>query len=113
MKKTKKNNSEENLESGGLKFVAKHSKPFKFYLILHFFVIIYLAIDASLWPYVSKLLIDKLATSSPENVIDEGTIEKYNIVIKDLFSLRVIDETAISYDIFLPVNQFTRLSTGF
>ena len=47
------------------------AKPFRLYLALHAFVIIYNAIDISLWPYVSKRLIDGLAASKPENVIQE------------------------------------------
>ena len=52
-------------------FLFNAIKPFKFYLSLHFFVIIWMAIDVSLWPYISKILIDKLAVTKPENVISE------------------------------------------
>lgn len=54
-----------------ISFLLEAIKPFKFYLSLHLLVIIYNAIDLSLWPYVSKLLVDKLSTSAPENVIQE------------------------------------------
>ncbi len=54
-----------------ISFLIKVAKPFRLYLGLHFFVILFNAIDISLWPYVSKLLIDKLAASNPNNVIAE------------------------------------------
>lgn len=50
-------------------FLLHSLKPFKFYLGLHLFVVLYNAIDLSLWPYVSKLLIDKLATTPHEQII--------------------------------------------
>lgn len=46
-------------------------KPFKFYLGLHLFVIIYAAVDISLWPYVSKILIDQLSSTPRDLIIDE------------------------------------------
>jgi ATP-binding cassette subfamily B protein len=52
-------------------FLINAAKPFKLYLGLHLIVILYSAIDISLWPYVSKILVDKLATTPPENVIAE------------------------------------------
>ncbi len=36
---------------------------------LHFFVVLYNAIDISLWPYLSKLLINTVSTSAPDEVI--------------------------------------------
>ncbi len=53
-------------------FIKHNLKPFKFYLALHLFVITYGAIDISLWPYLSKLLIDKLATAPRESIFDEA-----------------------------------------
>ncbi len=55
----------------GFSFLFDSVKPFKFYLSLHLFVILFNAVDTSLWPYVSKLLIDKLATVPKENLIEE------------------------------------------
>ncbi len=52
-------------------FLFNSVRPFKFYLGLHIFVVIYNAIDLSLWPFVSKLLINKLAATAPEKVISE------------------------------------------
>ncbi len=52
-------------------FIKRTLKSFKFYVFLHLFVIIYAAIDISLWPYLSKLLIDQLAIASKENLIVE------------------------------------------
>lgn len=52
-------------------FLLHSIKPFKFYVGLHLFVVLYNAIDLSLWPYLSKLLVDKLATTPHENVIAE------------------------------------------
>lgn len=37
-------------------------KPFKKYIFLHIFVVVFNAIDTSLWPFISKLLIDKITT---------------------------------------------------
>jgi ATP-binding cassette subfamily B protein len=54
-----------------LSFLSNSVKPFKFYLGLHFFVIIYGAIDISLWPYVSKVLVDKLSTAPRDQIILE------------------------------------------
>jgi ATP-binding cassette subfamily B protein len=62
-------------------FLIKQCKPFKFYLGLHFFVIIYNAIDISLWPYLSKILIDKLASSPKENLIDEIWLSAFLLII--------------------------------
>ena len=52
-----------------LSFLYNATKPFKPYLLLHIFVVAYNAIDLSLWPYVSKLLLDKLAHTPAENII--------------------------------------------
>lgn len=60
-----------NKDRNAISFLLDSVKPFKFYLGLHFLVILYNAIDISLWPYVSKILIDKLATAQPQNVIAE------------------------------------------
>ncbi len=54
-----------------LSFLYNTTKPFKPYLLLHIFVVAYNAIDLSLWPYVSKLLLDKLANTPAENIIAE------------------------------------------
>lgn len=53
------------------KFFLNSVKPFKFYIALHIFVIIYGAIDISLWPYLSKLLVDKLATMPHEDAFQQ------------------------------------------
>lgn len=50
-------------------FIFDSAKPFKLYLGLHFFVVVYNAIDVSLWPYVSKLLVDKIAVTPRAEVI--------------------------------------------
>ena len=52
-------------------FLINSIKPFKFYVGLHLFVVLYNAIDLSLWPYISKLLIDKLTATPRELVISE------------------------------------------
>jgi ATP-binding cassette subfamily B protein len=57
--------------STALQFLFNSTKPFKFYLGLHFFVVLYNAIDLALWPYISKLLIDKISITPRELVIDE------------------------------------------
>ncbi len=53
-------------------FLFNAAKPFKFYLALHLFVVVYNAIDLSLWPYISKLLINKLTATEPQNIILEA-----------------------------------------
>jgi hypothetical protein len=50
-------------------FLLHSIKPFKFYVGLHLFVVLYNAIDLSLWPYVSKILVDKLAATPHENIM--------------------------------------------
>jgi ATP-binding cassette subfamily B protein len=52
-------------------FLLDAVKPFKFYVALHLIVIIYNAIDLSLWPYLSKLLVDKLNVTPREQVFAE------------------------------------------
>ncbi len=60
-----------NQKLNAISFLIKICKPFRFYLGLHLFVLIFHAINISLWPYVSKLLVDKLASSNAENVFQE------------------------------------------
>ena len=52
-------------------FLLNSIKPFKYWVGLHLFVVIYNAIDLSLWPYVSKILIDQLATTPREQIISQ------------------------------------------
>ena len=52
-------------------FLLHSIKPFKFYVGLHLFVVLYNAIDLSLWPYLTKILIDKLAATPHANVVAE------------------------------------------
>ncbi len=52
-----------------LSFLWHNLKPFKFYVALHLFVVLYNSIDLSLWPYISKILIDRLATTKPEEIL--------------------------------------------
>ena len=47
-------------------FLLNSIKPFKFYVGLHLIVVLYNAIDLSLWPYISKLLVDKLTLTPHE-----------------------------------------------
>ncbi|HLD76824.1 MAG TPA: ABC transporter ATP-binding protein [Rickettsiales bacterium] len=56
-----------------LKFIIHNCKPFRFLLSCHLFVVLFAAIDTSLWPYVSKLLIDVIAATNHENVIAKST----------------------------------------
>ena len=52
-------------------FLLNSIKPFKYWVGLHLFVVLYNAIDLSLWPYVSKILIDQLAITPREQVISQ------------------------------------------
>lgn len=54
-----------------LTFLFNAAKPFKFWIGLHLFVVLYNAIDLSLWPYISKLLVDKLVLVPREQAIGE------------------------------------------
>ena len=54
-------------------FIIQNCKPFRLYIALHLFVIIYSAIDISLWPYISKLLIDVIAKAPHDEVIARAT----------------------------------------
>ncbi len=58
-------------KNSAFSFLLSSSKPFKFYIGLHLFVVLYNAIDLSLWPYISKLLVDKLAAVPREQVVAE------------------------------------------
>jgi len=53
-------------------FLLNSIKPFKFYVGLHLFVVLYNAIDLSLWPYISKLLVDKLTLTPHEQAFSEA-----------------------------------------
>lgn len=61
-----------------LHYIFKSCWPFKRLLFMHLFVVIFQAIDTSLWPYISKLLVDSIAGSSKENIWDET---KFLVVI--------------------------------
>lgn len=52
-----------------LSFLWRNVKPFKFYVGLHLFVILYNSFDLLIWPYVTKLLIDKLTVTPHDQVI--------------------------------------------
>ena len=52
-------------------FLINSIRPFKFYVGLHLFVVFYNAVDLSLWPYLSKLLLDKLASTPYQNAVSE------------------------------------------
>ncbi len=56
-----------------ISFATKSCKPFGRYIAMILIAITYNAIDISLWPYVTKLLINSVATSSPEDVIANAT----------------------------------------
>jgi len=60
-----------NKNTSAFSFILNSVKPFKFYLGLHLFVIIYNAIDLSLWPYLSKLLVDKLSAAPREQIFEQ------------------------------------------
>ena len=61
-----------------LKYIFLNTAPFKKYLILHIVVVIYGAVDTSLWPYVSKILIDIVASSAKDQVWANS---KYYIIL--------------------------------
>ena len=50
-------------------FLLNSIKPFKYWVGLHLFVVLYNAIDLSLWSYVSKILIDQLAITPREQIV--------------------------------------------
>lgn len=54
-----------------LQYIFHNCWPFKRLVFMHLFVVAFNAIDTSLWPYVSKLLIDAIANSNKENVWEE------------------------------------------
>lgn len=54
-----------------LKHMFESAWPYRKYLFLHLFVVVYVAVDLSVWPYVSKLLIDKVAANQGENLFGE------------------------------------------
>ena len=52
-------------------FIIRSIRPFKFYLFLHFFVIVFTAINISLVPLVSKILLNKIIATDHSLVIQE------------------------------------------
>ena len=52
-------------------FIIRSIKPFKFYLLLHFIVIILISINVSFVPLVSKILLNKIITTEHSLVIQE------------------------------------------
>jgi ATP-binding cassette subfamily B protein len=52
-------------------FLLNSIKPFKYWVGLHLLVVFWNAIDLSLWPYVSKILIDQLAITPREQIISQ------------------------------------------
>jgi ATP-binding cassette subfamily B protein len=60
-------------KENAISFLTKAVKPFKLWIGMHIFVVIYNAIDISLWAYISKKLIDQLAISPKETLIDDVT----------------------------------------
>lgn len=61
-----------------LKYIFSNAIPFKKFLLLHLIVVIYGAIDTSLWPYISKILIDIVAASEKDQVWENS---KYFILL--------------------------------
>lgn len=53
-------------------FIIESVKPFRFYVFLHIFVIIYAAAEVSATPYLIKNLLNKISTSSGENAFELG-----------------------------------------
>ncbi|MBU6339789.1 MAG: ABC transporter ATP-binding protein/permease [Rickettsiales bacterium] len=51
-------------------FAINAIKPFKFYVSLHLFVAIYSAIELSLTPYITKVLLDKISDTPKELILD-------------------------------------------
>lgn len=64
-----------------LHFIFRNCREFKFLISLHLFVVIYNAIDISLWPYLSKLLIDQVTISTPQNVIENTRLILIALII--------------------------------
>ena len=52
-------------------FIIRSIKPFKFYLFLHFIVIILISINVSFVPLVSKILLNKIIATEHSLVIQE------------------------------------------
>ena len=52
-------------------FIIRSIKPFKFYLLLHFLVIIFIAINVSFVPLISKILLNKIIITEHSLVIQE------------------------------------------
>lgn len=61
-----------------LKYVISNALPFRKYFLLHIFVVLFHAVDTSLWPYVSKLLIDSIAQTPKEQVWENS---KYLVML--------------------------------
>ena len=78
-KKSKKNSASQKLDA--ISFLIKIVRPFRLYLGMHLFVVIYNAIDLSLWSYVSKILIDKLADVPKETLLHDITPTAVFLVI--------------------------------
>ncbi len=57
-----------------LRYIFTNAAPFKWLLFLHIFVVVFNAIDTSLWPYVSKLLVDKIANSPKDQIWNDSKL---------------------------------------
>ena len=85
-----------------ISFIVQSIKPFKFYLFLHFFVIIFSAVNVSLVPLVSKILLNKIITTE-HNLVIHQTIDimmflAFLIVLPSII-LRISD---YAWTMFLP-----------
>ena len=52
-------------------FIIRSIKPFKFYLFLHFLVIVFISINVSFVPLISKILLNKIIATEHSLVIQE------------------------------------------
>jgi ATP-binding cassette subfamily B protein len=68
-------------KQNAISFLTRIVKPFKLYLGMHIFVVLYNAADISLWAYISKTLIDKLSSSPKETLIADITPTAILLVI--------------------------------
>jgi len=53
------------------KFIFDSLKTFKIYIALHLFVITFNALNISLWPYISKILLNKIISTKSDQIIFE------------------------------------------
>ena len=96
-------------------FIKQVVRPFRFYLLGPIFVLTFCAIDTILRPYLTKLLIDKVITTSGQEVIGAvSIIAGFYVALQFLIVIawRVYDWFSLKYEPALK-NHIVRCLTSY